>query len=385
MVNTADETSKTTTEQENLKDASRAQGTGLRSYDSPRRCRSCNRDFTKFDIPSSRELDIHKSDGQGGSSSQETSLALFTYLKPRFTSSNSSISNKFRSCHSDNHDTICQSKVSFKCDEASSFLEFPDSSATTASNPETDDNSSVSAMQPSKIIQKFNLKSSKSRSKTPFCPCFSPNVSSDSSCDSDEEEKETETIVGQASNQLPFVKSKPEVPVHKIVEYSYHLVPDMNKIYASTYYWGVMDRFKAEELLEDKPEGTFLLRDSAQNEFLFSVSFRRFNRTLHARIEQENHRFGFDILDQTIFSSESITTLIENYKDVYRCLFFEPQLTHPLHRSHVFSLQELCRASVASKTNYTRVSELDLPSKLKQYIRQYHYTVSVRTVYNAHD
>lgn len=32
--------------------------------------------------------------------------------------------------------------------------------------------------------------------------------------------------------------------------------------------------------------GTFLLRDSAQPEFIFSVSFRRYKRTLHARIEQ---------------------------------------------------------------------------------------------------
>lgn len=52
-----------------------------------------------------------------------------------------------------------------------------------------------------------------------------------------------------------------------------------------------MDRYEAERLLENKPEGTFLLRDSAQEEFLFSVSFRKYGRSLHARIEQFNHKF----------------------------------------------------------------------------------------------
>lgn len=52
-----------------------------------------------------------------------------------------------------------------------------------------------------------------------------------------------------------------------------------------------MDRYEAERLLENKQEGTFLLRDSAQEDFLFSVSFRKYNRSLHARIEQYKHEF----------------------------------------------------------------------------------------------
>uniref|UniRef100_A0A1I7XM17 SH2 domain-containing protein n=1 Tax=Heterorhabditis bacteriophora TaxID=37862 RepID=A0A1I7XM17_HETBA len=171
-----------------------------------------------------------------------------------------------------------------------------------------------------------------------------------------------------------------ETTVHRIVEYSYHLVPDIDRILAASFYWGVIDRFRAEELLEGKPEGTFLLRDSAQSEYLFSVSFRRYQRTLHARIEQANHRFGFDILDQSVFSAPTVIQLMENYKDPSRCLFFEPQLTYPLHRDKVFSLQQLCRGAIVSHTTYTGVSYLRLPSKLKQYIREYHYSIPVRTV-----
>ncbi|EYC37157.1 hypothetical protein Y032_0819g2524 [Ancylostoma ceylanicum] len=287
---------------------------------------------------------------------------------------------------------------------------------------------------------------------SPFCPCFSPVMSSS---DTDDDEAQTDmgrswsssiaevvrqrlAIVGEAANQLtgPTISRRTllndESPtVHRIVEYSHHLVPDIDRILSSSYYWGVMDRFQAEQLLEGKPEGTFLLRDSAQTDYLFSVSFRRYQRTLHARIEQSsieklqlrvpswvvpnnvafhgkrtgelslialiaeemgyisdllrfvllgNHRFSFDIHDQSVYSAPTISKLIEKYKDPARCLFFEPQLTHPLYRGHVFTLQELCRGVIVSRTTYIGVGSLQLPPKLKQYIRQYHYTVPVRTV-----
>lgn len=79
--------------------------------------------------------------------------------------------------------------------------------------------------------------------------------------------------------------------VHSQVDFVHYLVPDLERITNSSFYWGKMDRYEAERLLEGKPEGTFLLRDSAQEEFLFSVTFRKYGRSLHARIEQSEHRF----------------------------------------------------------------------------------------------
>ena len=60
------------------------------------------------------------------------------------------------------------------------------------------------------------------------------------------------------------------------VDYIHHLVPDLAQITSCSFYWGKMDRYEAEALLEGKAEGSFLLRDSAQDEYLFSVSFRRY-------------------------------------------------------------------------------------------------------------
>ncbi|KAG7267417.1 hypothetical protein CRUP_012518 [Coryphaenoides rupestris] len=141
----------------------------------------------------------------------------------------------------------------------------------------------------------------------------------------------------------------------------------------SPCYWGVLNRFEAEELLEGQPEGTFLLRDSAQDEFLFSVSFRRYSRSLHARIEQSDKRFSFDGRDPCMYRDPSVTGLLRHYSDPASCLFFEPLLSRPLPRNFPFSLQHLCRAVVCSCTTYQGINDLPLPPQLRDFLRQYHF------------
>uniref|UniRef100_A0A8C6UYL1 Suppressor of cytokine signaling 5b n=1 Tax=Neogobius melanostomus TaxID=47308 RepID=A0A8C6UYL1_9GOBI len=140
--------------------------------------------------------------------------------------------------------------------------------------------------------------------------------------------------------------------VHTQIDYIHCLVPDLLQISSLPCYWGVMDRYEAESLLDGRPEGTFLLRDSAQEDYLFSVSFRRYNRSLHARIEQWNHNFSFDAHDPCVFHSSTVTGLLEHYKDPSACMFFEPLLTAPLHRTFPFSLQHLARAAICRWTTY---------------------------------
>ncbi|XP_017577106.1 suppressor of cytokine signaling 4 [Pygocentrus nattereri] len=153
----------------------------------------------------------------------------------------------------------------------------------------------------------------------------------------------------------------------------YILVPDLLQINNSSCYWGVLDRFEAEQLLEGQPEGTFLLRDSAQDEYLFSVSFRRYSRSLHARIEQSGKRFSFDGRDPCMYRDASVTGLLKHYSDPAACLFFEPLLSRPLPRNFPFSLQHLCRALICSCTTYQGINALPLPQALRDYLRQYHF------------
>lgn len=165
---------------------------------------------------------------------------------------------------------------------------------------------------------------------------------------------------------------------HTQVDYMHCLVPDQQGIMNSCFYWGKIDRYEADEILEKKPEGTFLLRDSSQEEFLFSVSFRRYGRTLHARIEQWNHKFSFDAHDPSVYSCDTICGLLEHYKDPNYCMFFEPMLTIPLPRTNPPTLQELARSVICSKTTYDGVHYLELPRVLKDYLKEYHYKQRVR-------
>ncbi|XP_061546514.1 suppressor of cytokine signaling 5b [Phycodurus eques] len=166
--------------------------------------------------------------------------------------------------------------------------------------------------------------------------------------------------------------------VHTQIDYIHCLVPDLLQITSMPCYWGVMDRYEAESLLDGRPEGTFLLRDSAQEDYLFSVSFRRYNRSLHARIEQWNHNFSFDAHDPCVFHSSTVTGLLEHYKDPSACMFFEPLLTAPLHRTFPFSLQHLARAAICRWTTYDGIGSLPLPPALQDFLKEYHYKQKVR-------
>lgn len=165
---------------------------------------------------------------------------------------------------------------------------------------------------------------------------------------------------------------------HTQIDYVHCLVPDLLQISNNPCYWGVMDKYAAEALLEGKPEGTFLLRDSAQEDYLFSVSFRRYSRSLHARIEQWNHNFSFDAHDPCVFHSPDITGLLEHYKDPSACMFFEPLLSTPLIRTFPFSLQHICRTVICNCTTYDGIDALPIPSPMKLYLKEYHYKSKVR-------
>ncbi|OTF69583.1 Suppressor of cytokine signaling-like protein, partial [Euroglyphus maynei] len=166
---------------------------------------------------------------------------------------------------------------------------------------------------------------------------------------------------------------------HTQIDYINCLVPDLLAITNRSFYWGKMDRYEAERLLDGKPEGTFLLRDSAQEDHLFSVSFRRFERSLHARIENWEHLFSFDSHDPGVFSSSTVTGLIEHYKIPSHCMFFEPVLTKPLNRTFTFSLQHLARVAICDRVTYDSINRLPLPHILKSYLKEYHYRIKVRT------
>lgn len=85
-----------------------------------------------------------------------------------------------------------------------------------------------------------------------------------------------------------------------------------------------------------------------------------------------------------VFSALTVTELIEHYKEPSRCLFFEPQLTTPLARTFVYSLQHLCRAAICAQLHdYSHIDQLPLPHRqFSDYLKEYHYKHKVRTTNN---
>jgi len=163
------------------------------------------------------------------------------------------------------------------------------------------------------------------------------------------------------------------------VDYVNHLIPHLQEIFSCPFYLGKMDRYEAEALLACKPEGSFLLRDSAQENYVFSVSFRRYSRSLHARIEETNHKFSFDCHDPGVHASRDIRGLLDFYKDPLSCMFFEPMLLFPILRKKTFSLQELARTVICDNTTYDGIAELPIPKTLHPFLREYHYKHKVES------
>lgn len=95
-------------------------------------------------------------------------------------------------------------------------------------------------------------------------------------------------------------------------------------------------------------------------------------------INSIKRKSSFDCHDSSVYTSRTVTGLLEHYKDPGCVMFFEPALTIPLNRNFVFSLQQLCRATIVSHTTYDGINEICLPKKLKSYLKEYHYKQHVR-------
>ncbi|KAJ6220458.1 hypothetical protein RDWZM_006270 [Blomia tropicalis] len=59
------------------------------------------------------------------------------------------------------------------------------------------------------------------------------------------------------------------------------------------WFWGSITRKEAESLLRGQKDGTFLIRESSDKRFLYSLSFRSNGKTMHTRIELIDEHYYF--------------------------------------------------------------------------------------------
>lgn len=76
------------------------------------------------------------------------------------------------------------------------------------------------------------------------------------------------------------------------------------------WYWGPISSEAAEKLLKNEPDGSFIVRDSSDDHYIFSLTFKLNNSVRHVRIEQDQGTFSFGSCAK--FKSRTIMEFIEN-------------------------------------------------------------------------
>lgn len=164
------------------------------------------------------------------------------------------------------------------------------------------------------------------------------------------------------------------------------LTEELKKLARQGWYWGPITRWEAEEKLVNLTDGSFLVRDSSDDRYLLSLSFRSQSKTLHTRIEHSNGRFSF-YEQPDVEGHTSIVDLIEHsIKDSENGAFcysrsrlpgsatYPVRLTNPVSRfMQVRSLQYLCRFVIRQYTRIDLIQKLPLPNKMKDYLQEKHY------------
>ncbi|XP_072721366.1 suppressor of cytokine signaling 2 isoform X1 [Ciconia boyciana] len=160
------------------------------------------------------------------------------------------------------------------------------------------------------------------------------------------------------------------------------LAAAMEELRRAGWYWGNMTVAEAKERLQDAPEGTFLVRDSSHSEYLLTISVKTSAGPTNLRIEYRDGKFRLDSITcvrSRLKQFNSVVHLIEYYVLMCKDRTETPSngtvhlyLNKPLYTSAP-SLQHRCRITINKCTN--QIWELPLPTRLKEYLKEYQYQV----------
>ncbi|KAM8884810.1 suppressor of cytokine signaling 2 [Synchiropus splendidus] len=156
------------------------------------------------------------------------------------------------------------------------------------------------------------------------------------------------------------------------------------------WYWGSLTANEAKEILQDAEEGTFLVRDSSQRDYLYTISAMTSAGPTNLRIEYKHGKFKLDsvvLVKPKLKQFDSVVHLVEHYVHMSRTSekgaassqtsaapngTVQLLLTKPVYTTMPL-LQHLCRIAINRTTR--RVEDLPLPNRLKDYLTDYIYDV----------
>jgi len=148
------------------------------------------------------------------------------------------------------------------------------------------------------------------------------------------------------------------------------------------WYWGSISPEYASKLLRDEQDGSFLIRDSSSECYVFSMTLKLDNEIHHTRIEHSNGYFSFgrsrrfycttmvDFIEQAIECSRS--------GDLSFFLHRGPEMMGPVEFKMIplsrmngsSSLKHLCRFAILPYIRKNRIRELCLPRCLENYLNE---------------
>ncbi|XP_013401005.1 uncharacterized protein LOC106166888 [Lingula anatina] len=155
------------------------------------------------------------------------------------------------------------------------------------------------------------------------------------------------------------------------------------------WYWGPLSSQEAEAKLDDKPDGAFLVRDSADEHYILSLSFRSNGQTHHTRIEHHKGHFSFYTQPES-HGHDSIVEFIQKameHSRTHQFLYFmrphapglppfPVSLLFPFSRyQKMRSLQHMCRFIILKCVRRDHIDVLPLPSKTREYLAEAQYYI----------
>uniref|UniRef100_A0A0N5A5K5 Cytokine-inducible SH2-containing protein n=1 Tax=Parastrongyloides trichosuri TaxID=131310 RepID=A0A0N5A5K5_PARTI len=156
------------------------------------------------------------------------------------------------------------------------------------------------------------------------------------------------------------------------------------------WYWGSISSREAEELLKPQLPGTFLIRDSRNDHYIFSLTFKTETDIIHSRLSKYNGYYCLGgphslIKSQSII--EFINKTIEYSKNIQQhCLLMHSNnnlnngaeqifLLYPLKRTDMMpSLKYWCRIAVRNIIfDVNKIKNLPIPGSLQKYLMDKKY------------